>query len=82
MGMSFRLLSNNYFSKHLTSVLKCITFVHELLLTLMKTESIIIRVDKDMKAKLIKLAEENRRELSDFMRIVIEDLIKKKIKVA
>jgi len=48
----------------------------------MKTESIIIRVDKDMKSKLIKLAEENRRELSDFMRIVIEDLIKKKIKVA
>jgi predicted transcriptional regulator len=48
----------------------------------MKTESIIIRVDKDMKNKLIKLAEENRRELSDFMRIVIEDLIKKKIKVA
>jgi predicted transcriptional regulator len=47
----------------------------------MKTESIIIRVDKDMKAKLKKLAEENRRELSDFMRIVIEDLIKKKIKV-
>jgi predicted transcriptional regulator len=47
----------------------------------MKTESIIIRVDKDMKAKLKKLAEDSRRELSDFMRIVIEDLIKKKIKI-
>lgn len=48
----------------------------------MKNETIIVRVDKDMKAKLVKLAEEHRRDLSDFMRIVIEDLIKKKIKVA
>ena len=46
----------------------------------MKSESIIIRVDKDMKAKLLKLAGEHRRELSDFMRLVIEDLIKKKIR--
>jgi len=48
----------------------------------MKTESIIVRVDKDMKAKLVKLAHENRRELSDYLRIVFEDLTKKKIKVA
>ena len=48
----------------------------------MKDETIIVRVDKDMKNKLQKLAEEHRRDLSDFMRIVIEDLIKKKIKVA
>jgi predicted transcriptional regulator len=47
----------------------------------MKTESIIVRVDKDMKAKLLKLAQENRRELSDFLRLVMEDLIKKKIKI-
>lgn len=47
----------------------------------MKSEAIIIRVDKDMKAKLKKLAEESRRELSDYMRLVIEDLIKRKIKV-
>ncbi len=47
----------------------------------MKTESIIVRVDKDMKAKLMKLAQDNRRELSDFLRLVMEDLIKKKIKI-
>lgn len=47
----------------------------------MKTESIIVRVDKDMKAKLLKLAQDNRRELSDFLRLVMEDLIKKKIKI-
>jgi predicted transcriptional regulator len=48
----------------------------------MKTESIIIRVEKEMKDKLQRLATEQRRELSDFLRIVMEDLIKKKIKIS
>lgn len=46
----------------------------------MKTETIIIRVDKKMKSDLTKLAEENRRELSDFIRILFEDIIKSKTK--
>jgi len=60
----------------LLCVILCITFAY-----IMKDETIIIRVNKDMKAKLIKLAEENRREMSDFIRLVFEDTIKKKIKV-
>lgn len=47
----------------------------------MKDETIIIRVDKDMKAKLQKLAEDSRRELSDYLRLILEDIIKKKAKV-
>lgn len=47
----------------------------------MKTESIIIRVDKTMKAEIVKLAQENRRELSDYVRLVMEDTIKNKSKV-
>lgn len=34
-----------------------------------------------MKAKLMKLAQDSRREMSDFIRLVLEDTIKKKIKV-
>jgi hypothetical protein len=47
----------------------------------MKTESIIVRVDKKMKFAISELASENRRELSDYLRLVIEDAIKNKTKV-
>lgn len=47
----------------------------------MKDETIIIRVDTEMKAKLQKLAEDSRRELSDYLRLILEDVIKKKTKV-
>jgi hypothetical protein len=46
-----------------------------------KTESIIVRVDKKMKFEISKLAEESRRELSDYLRLVIEDTIKNKPKI-
>lgn len=70
-----------YLFKNLFYIFQCITFAYELIQIPMKTESIIVRVDKDMKDKLVKLAQDNRRELSDFLRLVMEDLIKKKIKV-
>jgi len=47
----------------------------------MKTEAIIVRVDKKMKSEISKLATENRRELSDYLRLVIEEAIKNKTKI-
>jgi predicted DNA-binding protein len=41
----------------------------------MKNETIVIRVDKKLKDRLQKLAEKDRRKLSDYIRIVLEDLI-------
>jgi hypothetical protein len=46
----------------------------------MKTEAIIIRVDKKMKVDLEKIANDDRRKLSDFLRIMIEDKINEKKK--
>ena len=48
---------------------------------IMKTEAIIVRVDKKMKSEISKLATENRRELSDYLRLVIEEAIKNKTKI-
>lgn len=47
----------------------------------MKDELIAFKVEKKMKDKLMRLAQEQRRDLADFMRLVIEDLIKGKIKL-
>lgn len=43
----------------------------------MKKEQIVIRVDKQMKAELTKIAEKDRRKLSDYLRILIEDDVTK-----
>jgi mRNA-degrading endonuclease RelE of RelBE toxin-antitoxin system len=45
----------------------------------MKDQTIIIRVTKQMKEDLKLLAKKERRELSDFIRIKLEDEINKKI---
>jgi len=46
-----------------------------------KTETIIVRVDRQSKQALRSLAKLSRRELSDYMRLIIEDAIKNKTKV-
>jgi hypothetical protein len=46
-----------------------------------KSDTIILRVDQKMKYEITKLAEENRRELSNYLRLIIEDTIKNKTKV-
>lgn len=44
-----------------------------------KSESITFRVDTRVKQELMKLATAQRRELSDYLRLVITDIIDKKI---
>lgn len=46
----------------------------------MKSEKIIVRVEKETKKNLTDLAKKNRRELSDFIRIILEDAIIKEKK--
>ena len=46
----------------------------------MKSEKIIVRVEKDVKKTLQTLAQKDRRELSDYIRILLEDAIKKEKK--
>ena len=46
----------------------------------MKDETIAIRVEKKVKESLMKLAKENRRELSDYLRLILTDIANKKIK--
>jgi hypothetical protein len=46
-----------------------------------KKETIIVRVDQKMKFEITKMAEESRRELSDYLRLMMEDAIKQKTKV-
>ncbi len=41
-----------------------------------KKSTIIVRTDEDTKQGLLKLAAKSRRELSDYLRLVFEDLIK------
>ena len=43
-----------------------------------KTETIIIRVTPQMKKDVEKLAKESRRELSDYLRLLFEDIIKER----
>ena len=58
----------------MTYVIHCITFVH------MKEQSIIVRVDDKTKENLMKLAKDNKREFSDYMRLLYEYAIEKKMK--
>lgn len=44
----------------------------------MKSETIIIRVDEKLKAKLQAMAEKDQRTLSDFIRLQLEKLADKK----
>lgn len=46
-----------------------------------KGEVITVRVDPKIKAQLIKLAVESRREFSDYIRLILEDVAKNKTKV-
>ncbi len=56
-------------------VQQCITFVH-----MNKETTIVIRTEEQVKDKLIKLAKENKREFSDYMRLLYEYAIEKKLK--
>jgi hypothetical protein len=44
-------------------------------------DKVIVRTDVKMKAQLQKLAKESKRELSDYLRFVLQDAIDKKFKV-
>ena len=46
-----------------------------------KTEVISIRLEKRVKDELTKLAKSDRRELRDFIRLVLTDVADKKIKI-
>lgn len=45
-----------------------------------KDSSITVRVSDKTKKKLKKIAEENRREFSDFLRLILTDIADGKIK--
>lgn len=44
----------------------------------MKDETIVIRVDSELKMKLQKLADRDKRKLSDYIRLQLEKLVEKK----
>ena len=46
-----------------------------------KIEVISVRVEKKIKEELNKMAENKRRELSDFLRLILTDIAEKKIKI-
>lgn len=46
-----------------------------------KTEAIVLRVNQEMKAQIQKLADASRREVSDYLRLILEDVIKNQVKV-
>ena len=48
---------------------------------MIKTETIIVRVTNEMKAGLEQLAEESRRTVSDYLRLLFETVIKEKRKI-
>lgn len=47
-----------------------------------KTEVLSLRVRKEVKDKLEKLADDRRRELADFLRLVLEDIAEGKVKIS
>ena len=47
----------------------------------MKDDKVIVRMEQKMKGQLKKLAKENKRELSDYLRFVLQDAIDKKFKI-
>jgi antitoxin component of RelBE/YafQ-DinJ toxin-antitoxin module len=46
-----------------------------------KKETLIVRIDKQTKSKLSKVAMESKRTMSDYVRLLIEFAAKEKIKV-
>ena len=44
----------------------------------MKDETIVIRVDSELKMKLQRLADRDKRKLSDYIRLQLEKLVEKK----
>ena len=46
-----------------------------------KTEVLTVRVESRVKQELMKLAEKDRRELSDYLRLVLTDIVDKKISI-
>jgi len=51
-------------------------------LTIMnKTEVISLRLEKKVKDELAKMAKADRRELPDFLRLILSDIADKKIKI-
>ena len=46
-----------------------------------KNDVITVRVNAKVKEKLLKLAIDNRREFSDFVRLVLTDIAEGKIKI-
>jgi hypothetical protein len=46
-----------------------------------KNETVTIRLEKKVKDQLTKMATEERRNLSDFLRLVLTDIVEKKIKI-
>lgn len=42
-----------------------------------KTDAIVVRVDSDLKNKLQKLADDDRRKLSDYVRLQLEKIVSK-----
>lgn len=46
-----------------------------------KKETIVVRVDAEMKRELGELAKENRREFSDFIRCMIEDGLRDRVRI-
>ena len=51
-------------------------------MALKKSEMISVRVEKKTKDQLIKLATEQRRELHDYVRLILTDVADKKIKIS
>ncbi len=46
----------------------------------MKTESVMIRMDKTMKEAITSIAKDEKRAVSDYLRLVLEDTISQKLK--
>jgi mRNA-degrading endonuclease RelE of RelBE toxin-antitoxin system len=47
----------------------------------MKDEVVTVRIEKKIKDNLLKLAKEERRDLSDYLRLILTDIANKKIKI-
>lgn len=60
--------ARKYFLNSLTFVLLCITFAY------MKTETIIVRADEELKKRLKLMADKDHRTLSDYIRLQLEKL--------
>lgn len=46
-----------------------------------KNEVLTVRVESRIKQELMKLADNQRRDLSDYLRLVLTDIVDKKIRI-